>query len=61
MALSCPGSSRAYETGVWARMPSATVTSGYPPWRIPESLIARTGSPLTSSRAFHKSPVTVLE
>ena len=37
-----------------------TVTSGWPPWKIQESMIRRTGSPVASSSASHRSVVSVL-
>ena len=36
------------------------VTIGWPPWKIHESMIRRTGSPVASSMASHRSVVSVL-
>ena len=46
--------------GAWLIVPSSTVTTGCPPWRIQVSMVCATGSPETASSAFHRSAVTVL-
>ena len=47
------------EGGLGERAAVDSDTTGWPPWRIQESMTARTGWPLTASRAFHRSAVTV--
>jgi hypothetical protein len=48
----------------WVRVTSSpradTPTSGYPPWKIQVSMMRRTGSPVASSMASHRSVVSAL-
>ena len=37
-----------------------TDTNGYPPWKIQLSMMRRTGSPVASSMASHRSVVSAL-
>ncbi len=60
MEDSTPGGGGPKENGCCVSVSPFKETSGCPPWRMNVFMTSRTGAPLASSSAFHRSVVTVL-